>query len=203
MTEKMRIGFDCDDVLVNSADYTARLYNDAYGTSLTRDHWYDFGSMEPWGVDTFAQAATRVTDIMHADTYTGLEALPDASRVLRTLKLGGHALMIVTGRPDSLRASTERMLEALYPAIFDSENLYFTNHFGTDGTKLTKASVATRLGLTHFVDDQIEHANGVAATGIQTILFSDRYAWNREGADANVTRVGGWPELGEYFDGQR
>ena len=201
--DALRIGFDCDDVLVNSADYTARMYNETHGTSLTRRHWYDFRSMEPWGVDSLPIAIERVNAVMHAENFTELEPLQGAKTTLSRLKALGHSLLIITGRPETLRHQTADMLGTLFPRIFDEDDLYFTNHFGDDPSKRTKAEVATEIALTHFVDDQVEHVNSMVATGVRTLLFSDNYAWNQTGADSRVVRVGSWQEIGDYFDEQQ
>ena len=176
------------------------MYNMAHGTALSRDHWYDFRSMEPWGVDALPVAVERVSTIMHDENFTELEPLKGAEQTLNRLKALGHALLIITGRPETLRSQTADMLGKLYPGVFEEEDLYFTNHFGDDATKRTKAKVATDVKLTHFVDDQVEHVNGLVSTGIKTLLFSDNYAWNQTGADPRVKKVGSWQEIGDYFE---
>jgi len=199
MTQKhFRIGFDFDDVLVSTADHVVSLYNQKYGTHLTRDNWYNFSPMTPWGVETFPEAASRVADLL----YSLGEARPfvGASKVLSRLKDDGHDLFIITGRPESVRTQTLDILNKYYPGIFDDTSLFFTDHFGQDGKRADKSSLCVDLRLTHFIDDQVEHANIVASEGIKTILFSDNYAWNKSGLNQGITRLSSWQKIEDFFD---
>lgn len=195
-----RIGFDFDDVLVSSADHTVKLYNELYGTKLTRDDWYDDPSIvAPWEVASFADIVTRVVEIQAGDAFDGVEPLKDAREVLRRLKRAGHELVVITGRPPQLRANTERLLKRYYGDIFTSADLYLTDHFAHEGERVDKGDIALQLKLTHFVDDVISHANSVARKGIKTILFSDNYKWNQAAPDKEVVRLSSWQVIGDYF----
>lgn len=196
-----RIGFDFDDVLVGTADHVASLYNKEYGTHLTRDNWYNFNPITPWNVKTFSEVTSRVANLL----YNLGEARPLAGsqQVLSRLKDAGHELFIITGRPESVRPQTLGILNKYYPGIFDNSSLYFTDHFSQDGKRVEKSNLCNDLNLTHFIDDQVEHANIVAAEGVKTILFSDNYAWNQSGADDNVTKLSSWQKIEEFFNDEQ
>lgn len=202
MAEKhFRIGFDFDDVLVGTADHVASLYNKAYGTHLTRDNWYNFDPMTPWGVKTFPEVASRVANLL----YNLGEAIPitGSQQVLSRLKNAGHKLFVITGRPESVRSQTLGILDKYYPGIFDDTSLYFTDHFSQDGKRVEKSDLCNDLHLTYFIDDQVEHANIVAAEGIKTILFSDNYAWNQSGLNSNITKLSSWQGIEEFFNDEQ
>lgn len=193
-----RIGFDFDDVLVGTADHAVSLYNETYGTNLTRDNWYDFKPITPWGVKTFPELSARVAKLLY-----GLgEALPikGSQQVLKQLNDSGHELFVVTGRPENVRIQTLNILNKYYPNIFNDSSLYFTDHFSQAGQRVEKSDICIDLRLTHFIDDQVEHVNIVSKEGIKTILFSDNYKWNKSGVNNNITRLTSWKEIKEFFN---
>jgi len=203
MPKKLRIGFDFDDVLIASADHITKLYNGIYGTKLTRDNWYEDQSIvEPWDVDDFSLVLSRVTEIMPSEDFMQVEPLKDAHDVLKHLKEQGHDLLVITGRPQMIRASTEQILTKYYGDIFNVDELQLTDHFAQEGKRTDKGDIALELALTHFVDDVIQHANSVASKGITTVLFDDGYKWNQAEPDHGVVRIKSWKALGEFFDGQ-
>jgi len=196
-----RIGFDLDDVLLGTADVVTSLYSDKYGADVTRDDWYDYESIDKtWQVGTKTQLNSRLINLNYSDDYVNVvKALRDSQRVLRDLKDAGHTLSLVTGRPESSRIKTYTVLSRLFSGVFSNEDLYFTDHYNHDGHKSSKADVAVRLGLTHFIDDLIEHADIVAAEGIKTILFSDNYKWNQTAAKEGIIRLNSWQEIEKFF----
>ncbi len=192
------IGIDFDDVLIASADRTTELYNELYGTHLTRDDWYDDPSITaPWAVDSFSEVVSRVVEVHSMKKFENVQPIKDARRVLQKLKDAGHTLIIITGRPVVLRTQTEQLVEKYYKDIVST--LYFTDHFSHEGERVSKGDIASTLGLTHFIDDVIQHANDVARIGVKTILFSDNYKWNQARADKGVIRLKSWQEIGEFF----
>lgn len=199
-----RIGLDFDDVLIASADHTVELYNARYGTELTRDDWYDDPDIvDPWKVETFKDVVERVVQIQQQDDFLSVEPLKEAQRVLKRLKAIGHELVVITGRPEQLRSSTLALLDKYYGDVFKTSDLYFTNHFAHNGTRVHKGDIAKELNLTHFVDDVIQHANNVSSAGVRTILFSNDYKWNQGEVDEGVVRLNGWREIGEFFDAEQ
>jgi uncharacterized HAD superfamily protein len=199
---KLRIGIDIDDVLIKSAEFSIRLYNEEYGTKLTLDDWYDFSSPEVWGVDDLPTIVKRVMDIFKDEAFVSVEPVEDAKAVLGHLVNDGHELCAITGRTETIRQQTILVLDTHFPDIFKSETVYFVDHFSHDGQKTSKADVGTRLGLTHFIDDQVEHANALNQAGVTTILFSQGYKWNQTGADKSVKRASDWKSIGEFLDAE-
>ena len=199
----LRIGFDFDDVLVSSADHTVALYNRQFGTQLTRDDWNDDPALViPWNAVDYAAVVSRVADIQSADDFMDVEPLIGAPEVLQTLKAAGHTLVVVTGRPSRMLEPTKRLLEKYYPGIFDPNDLHFTDHFAHEGERTSKGDIATQLGLTHFVDDVLQHANEVASTGAVVVLFDDGYKWNQTDPEHGIVRLSSWKDIGEFFVAQ-
>lgn len=201
-TRPFIIGIDFDDVLIGSADRTTELYNELYGTHLTRDDWYDDPSITaPWAVDSFSEIVQRVVEVHSMKQFEDVQPIQDAQGVLQALKAAGHTLIIITGRPVSLRSETERLVDKYYKDIVDT--LYFTDHFSHEGQRVSKADITSRLGLTHFIDDVIQHANDVSRTGVKTILFSHNYKWNQAPTDEAVLRLSSWKEIGAFFNDEQ
>ena len=198
--DHLKIGIDFDDVLFKTAEKTADLYNARYGTQLTKDNWYNFSPMSPWGTDKLPEAVRRVVEIMASDEFVGVTPIEGARIVLEELRGQGDELIVLTGRPEAMRRITLLALKECYPDIFSQNGLYFTNHFGKPDERVGKGSIAKQLGLTHFIDDQVEHVQDVASEGVQAILFSDNYAWNQTQLDEDIVRVSNWEEIGAYFE---
>ena len=202
MAGRMRIGFDFDDVLAQTAERTVQLYNQLYSTRLEVDDWYDFTDMSRWGDERLPKVVARVSDILQSDEFTDTVIdLEEAKVVVSALYDAGHILSIITGRSEQLRQQTVRTAERLFPGIFPTESVYFTDHFATEGGMLTKGEVAKQLELTHYVDDQIVHAEDVAATGTKVVLFGHR-KWNASEDISGAVRVDNWRALKEYFESE-
>lgn len=199
---RLKIGFDIDDVLFTTVDYSIAAYNSRYGTHLTRNNWYNFDpdSLVLWGANDIPLIVSRVAAIFGSDGARAMVPIRDSLVVLRKLEKAGHELFAITGRPESLRSQTLRLLHESFSGIFTNETLFFVDHFNHDGEKATKADTATKLGLTHFVDDQIEHVNGVSNKGVSCVLFGDNYKWNRGVVDEGVKRLTNWQEIEAFFD---
>jgi uncharacterized HAD superfamily protein len=200
--QMLRIGIDIDDVLLHSADQTIKLYNDTYGTSMTTNNWYDFSSMELWGTDDKSEVVKRVSLLFAEDDFADVKPIMNANEVLTHLERAGHELFAITGRPESIRKQTMEVLGKYYPGLFIDSSVYFVDHFSHDGNKANKADLALELGLTHFIDDQVEHVNLLDRAGVKTVLFSQDYAWNQSGADKNIIRLGDWQSVGKFLDAE-
>jgi len=201
MSERtLRIGIDIDDVLIKSVDRAVEMYNEAFGTAITRDTWYDFSDLEVWGDDDLRVLVNRVVGLFSSDAFASVQPLEGANDVLNHLKREGHELFAVTGRSESIRKQTLFVLDKCYPDLFENDTVFFVDHYSHDGEKASKADVSAELQLTHFVDDQIEHVNSLSRAGIKTVLFSQDYKWNQTGADDNVIRLNDWQSVGVFFD---
>ena len=204
----LRIGIDIDDVLLKSAKRSIELYNEAYDTNLTLDDWYDFKDPEVWskiwGHSDMRELIRRVVATMADDAFASVEPLEDAAEVLTHLKNEGHELFAITGRAESIRKQTKFVLDLCFPGIFTDETLTFVDYYAHDGAKASKSDVAHELGIDYFVEDLLDHANDLARSGIQTILFSPGYKWNSQGPDAdvidNVVVLDSWRKIGDFID---
>lgn len=207
--KKLRIGFDIDDVLVQTADALTGVHNAIYGTNLGRQHLYEHSAAtaEAWGVEDGPAINKRINEIVPLDEWNDAAApFEGAMEVLSQLKAEGCELFAVTGRPAFLREKTVSTLNKHYPGIFSDERLHMTDIWGLDGTpakKITKLDIARELKLTHFVEDYLVHADVLGEGGITTLLFSDGYPWNQTGGHKSLIRINSWKEIGEFFENER
>jgi len=200
------IGIDFDDVLVATGLRVLNDYNDLYGTSLTLDDWYDLTpeALIRYGATEVNEVVKRVMEMQGKDDFS-VTPIEGAVEALKVLQQRGHKLMVITGRPESLRTQTLRNVEQYFGDIFTPENLYFVDHFNHDdvvGKRVTKANVASDLALDYFIDDVISHANIVAGIGVRTALLDRGYKWNQGIVDSGVTRLTSWREILEFIDGR-
>ena len=202
MTRTLRIGIDIDDVLIKSVDRAVVMYNKAYGTNITRDTWYDFSDPSVWGGDELPALVKKVVDVFTDPAFQTVLPMENAYETLVHLRNEGHVLFAITGRSESIRPQTMSILDKCFPDFFTNETVFFVDHFSHDGQKASKADVGAKLALTHFIDDQVEHANALHQAGITTILFSQNYRWNRTGADEDIVRLSDWKAIGELLDAE-
>ncbi|HEY8886405.1 MAG TPA: hypothetical protein VIM31_02815 [Candidatus Microsaccharimonas sp.] len=205
MARKLRIGIDIDDTLISSVDTVTGLNNVLYGTTLTRDDWFNVSAegIEHWGLQDGPAISDRVHELMTHKDYMGkVASIEGAQDVLNRLASEGHELFAVTSRPDYIREQTVQELELCFPGIFSDDTLFMINAFSADPSvaSTTKFGVAVQLELTHFIDDLLIHANAVSDGGIQTILFSDNYLWNQGSEHGGVVRLGSWKDIGMFLD---
>jgi uncharacterized HAD superfamily protein len=206
--KKLRIGFDIDDVLVNSAVALTTLHNQVHGTTLNMSHIYNLEDTESWGVADGQGIIDRIQEIMAHEQWLDLDTpFEGAVAILLRLKDEGCKVFAVTGRPASTRGATLELLDRYYPGIFTDETLFMTDIFAVDGRpieKVTKLDIARQLKLTHFVEDYLVHADVLADGGITTVLFSGaHYHWNKVGGHHSLVRLNNWQEIGEFFDDER
>jgi len=204
--QRLRIGFDVDDVLINSVDVVIELNNRLYGSSLARHQWYDMTIADVWKVPTPRDIAGRVDELIrHPEYRQNIRAIAGAFETIRDIK-DHYDLFAITGRPTELRTETIWVLNQCFPGLFTDETLHMTNFKAVDGHvvgRRNKLDVARELGLTHFVDDLPAHANLLADGGVKTVLFNDDYAWGEGEHHPAIIRVSNWQELKEYLDHER
>lgn len=204
--QRLRIGFDVDDVLINSVDVVVELNNRLYGSFLQRHQWYDMTIADVWKVPTARDIAGRVDELIrHPEYRQKIRAIDGSLEALRGL-VDHYEVFAITGRPAELRAETVWVLDQCFPGLFSDETLHMTNFKAVDGHvvgKRNKLDVARELALTHFVDDLPTHANLLAEGGVKTVLFNDDYAWGEGEHHPDIVRVSSWQELKEYLDHER
>lgn len=85
MARRLVIAFDCDDVLIPTAEPTVKNYNDRFGTNLKLQHFYGHDDLTPWGGVAYDEAIGRVFDFLRSEEYAPIAPYVDAIEAIRSL----------------------------------------------------------------------------------------------------------------------
>ncbi|MEK7460093.1 MAG: hypothetical protein AAB628_00900 [Patescibacteria group bacterium] len=185
-----KIGVDLDDVLMACNEAICLWHNANYGTSYTKKDVVSYEFNRVWGCTT-EEAAARVHKFFHSEEHS--RALPVSGAVSGIRFLGEENIHIITARPLMISGLTTKWLEKYFPDMverihFVGKEQEYSHH------QTTKPEICKSLGIEIFVDDALVHARGVAAAGIQVLLFDN--PWNQvDELPKNVERVYSWDEI--------
>jgi uncharacterized HAD superfamily protein len=177
--KKLTIGLDIDGVIVDYAAVMMPVISHACGRHVSVEEICTYDITECLELDE--KTADNVwRQILESDSL--FHAPPIEGAVTGLSSLSGHEIWIVTGRPASLDELTERWL---------SERNIRYDRIVFDRT-MDKMLVGPEFDV--FVEDFLEGARVIAATGVLTLLFDQ--PWNRSDAlPENCKRVRDWPAI--------
>lgn len=198
---KRIIAVDLDDVLSSQVDAMINFLAAAHDVHLNADdfkapgnYWSYFENMpgidpekrEQW-FNEFLDAKTPYTQTISAEVVESLQRL----------KGMGYTLEIVTSRGKDWQKGTEEWLEKHQPNVFN--NIHFVELWGTKSKKATKAEICQQIGAGYLIDDNVEHCNLAAESGVTALLFGE-FGWNLyHEVHPKVQRVKDWAEVVEFF----
>lgn len=198
--EKQTIAVDIDDVLSDNAKGFIEFSNQRWGTNLTIDDYTEHWA-QMWHVDE-AEVLSRSDEFHDSDAMARFAHRPEAEPVLRDL-CREYNLVNTTSRKSIMAGITREWIEVAYGGLFSA--IHHAGFYDNDalGLHLTKADLCLKVGASYLIDDQLKHCGAAARVGIKAVLFGD-YAWNRtDDLPPGITRAHDWPEVQEYFDGER
>lgn len=191
----MKIGFDCDDVLLDFRKGLHDYHNNVYGTNFERDEYYtDLAKM--WDCSE-EESKRRVFEFYDTDKHWNTPPVLGAPEAIKHLKKYND-LFVITSRPEEIKKKTNEWIDTYFPKMFN--DVCFTNQYYGGGAIRSKGEIGKELGLDYFVDDMIHHANDVARQGIPVLLFDG--PWNREKLDPGIQRVHSWDEIVQILSPQ-
>ena len=166
---RLVIAVDCDDVLVPTAPFMVRAYNQLYGTSATLAQLND-PSFDIWQADEALQNE-RWAQLIEVEGYKELR--PSAEEVTILKKIAAqHELHLVTARKEHERAFTQALLEQHLLGVFTTMEFV-----GWDGSK---GQICRKIGADVLIDDNMHHLQNALQFALPAggaILFGD-YPWN-------------------------
>lgn len=182
MTERrLTVAFDCDDVLIPTAEAIVNNYNSRFDTDLNLGDLYKPASIERWGTDDHDEAIERVNVFLRSEEHAQIAPYAEAVIAVRGLA-EVHDLHVITGRASFLEHVTRHMIDTHFTGCFKS--IEHTNYIvaSTDTTALrrSKGEVAVAIGADLLVDDHIAHGSNVMEAGIEGVLVFGDYPWNRQ-----------------------
>src|SRR4051812_18112092 len=123
---KKIIGVDLDDVLLQFTEHLLRFLNAKYGTRHQRKDSFDFKLERVWN-ESKELVDRKILEFYGSEAHAQAAPFPDAIPGIQKLKEAGHELHLITSKPDSLRAVTEKWLDAHFPGAF--AGVHFMNEF--------------------------------------------------------------------------
>ena len=190
MSQRKRIGIDFDDVLMEFNMFFCLYNNMLYGTNKTKQDitTYDLGKV--WNCSQ-EEAMRRVMNFFQSSYHANAQPLPYSREVVARL-VKHHDLVIITSRPEGVRAETVAWLETHFKGLFSE--VCFTGSFTNQpGIKKTKAEACKELNIDMCIEDAPEHALNMAGQGIPVLMIDA--PWNTDVSGPNITRVSGWMEI--------
>jgi len=124
------------------------------------------------------------------DIFTNVPAREGAAQTLRSLADRGCSIHLITHRDERHRQVTEDWLRR-HGFVYDSLTMCST------GTGYSKKEACLELGVQFFVDDKLENAQEVAASGIYTLLF---FASHNAQRPNDLPLVKNWTEVSEHIE---
>lgn len=189
MTQRKKIGFDLDDVLMDFNNSLCIFHNREYGTTYSRNDIFTFNLEKVWNCGR-EQAVRRVLDFYDSELHTNILPVIGAVDGILALK-DSYDLYIVTAKPEALKDQTYRWLHKHFYHAF--KDVYFTNHFLGEGPRRSKGEICRELGIDLFIDDSLENAYSIATVGVPVLLFDT--PWNQEDVAPPIHRVKGWEQI--------
>jgi len=188
LLQKLRIGVDVDDVLVESLPAYLELFRRRFGREVKIEEaaWEIFRRFPEIPAE---EIRGFYAELEQTDFLGRRPVYQEAVIGVRTLAAAGHRLFVVTGRLAQHQDHTRRMLEgAGLLGLF--EDLVHR-----DGESLAgyKPRVLRELGLQLHIEDELDMARAVAEVPVPVLLF-DR-PWNQGELPEGVTRVGDWEQV--------
>ena len=188
---KMKIGFDLDDVVADFFPAFLRFYNQRHNQNYSLKDIISYWIWEV-GIGKDKEEAIALVDEFHdSECYDDSPPVKGAREGLEELKQLHPVLYIVTSRPLRFREKTDRFIGNHFSEI--PLTMCYSNDFH-DGSGYSKADIGKNLGLDLFVEDCLKYGVALAKAGIPTLLL-DR-PWNQNGQPlGNITRVYNWEEI--------
>lgn len=176
--QKLVLTFDCDDVLVPTAQLIINAYNEMYGTEVGLDQFYA-DNPEAWGTESLLEASQRVDVLLRAGITAEAVADEETIAIVEAIARDGHEMHVVTGRQSYQEPVTTMQLNKFFPGIFQSvehTNMYATGDLAH--LRRSKGEVCAALGSHMLVDDHITHGEDVIAAGVEDVVVYGSYPWN-------------------------
>jgi hypothetical protein len=200
---KLTIGIDVDDVLAKSTDALRTVVNKKLKVNLLPEHYQI--QDDYWG---YYEAVWRQNGLADKISLADIEPMMELNQshvlpyentalALKTLSKN-YELVVITSRPPSWRAATDRWLEEHFGNLFSK--VIFTRETNTSEHK-SKGRICVDNKASYFIDDNVEHAKSAHQLGIKVILFGD-YGWQHT-VPKHFVRCKDWQEVLEYFENEK
>ncbi len=186
----MKIGFDIDEVLLDTIPAFLDYHNPKLGTDFkkedifTYDLWEIIGCSREEAIGLFREFFFSGHEIKPVEG--AIEAVDYLSR--------SHELYNITSRDIMLKDLTHACIDKYFPNKF--KEIHFTNQWGT-GKSTTKGIICSEQKIDVLIEDGLHYAREVSQLGIRVLLYD--CPWNQEEVNGYIKRVRNWPEIVDYL----
>lgn len=191
--ERLKIGIDIDEVIVEFLDSLLEFYNEKYNKDLRKEDFSDYfinniigGTQENLEkeLDDFGYPVEKIKLVDGA-----IDAIKKLSR--------DHDLFILTARHPRFKHQTETFLNKHFGDIFN-EILYTGEVFKEFG--ITKADLCNEKKIEFMIDDNSIFAREIAEKGVKVFLLDKPWNQNYETHD-NIFKVNHWEDVVNKING--
>jgi len=186
-TEKLKIGIDIDEVVVEFFKKYLELFNKKFEKNLTFENIVKFNI---WNLTDVSRedALKLIEDFYNSEDFFELDLIEGVKDALIKLHKN-YEIHFITSRPESVKEKTNLFLKSLF------EDIYFNLHFseGVFGEFKTKAQICKELGIKILIEDRRKYAFECAQNGIKVLLLDK--PWNQNCEHENIIRVKNWKEI--------
>lgn len=194
---EIRVGFDVDDVLYETARQSVGYFNEVFGLNLTLEDMYRRPTVESNGSDDLNVLLQRVNRFI-IERGLELPVMEDAVKITQALADKGMQLYAITGRSPETEDVTRQALTRDFGDIF--KNVMFTSHLDEE-RRTSKGDICRELDLTAFIEDLPAHVRDILGkSGTTTALLFGDYPWNSLTEDSDIIRCPTWADVEREVD---
>lgn len=202
MKEKIRIGIDIDEVLINTIDSVVDFYNIKYNHAPLKndeiiykksDKIQDIVDMSPEDAELF------LLEYFNSEYHINCLPIEDSKNILSDLI--DFNISAITFRSKEVSSVTLDWLDKNFKNIFSDVHFLGDKIAGGDSIKHlnSKGEYAKDLGIKIFIEDSLKNSLDIASYGISVILLDK--PWNQEeNLPENIHRVKNWSEILEKIN---
>ena len=174
---ELKIGIDIDDTSIDFVGTYILFYNQKYNKNLKRENVQFYNSGKPFGIIN-GEPSSLINEFYNSKLFMEITPFPNAFETMKKLKQAGYNLISITSRPDSLRATTENLLERCFPNIFSDLFFSYNHYTKMNENEKSKAEICLSENVSHIIDDSLTYCIQCAERGIEALLFGN-YHWNK------------------------
>lgn len=190
MEEKLKIGIDIDEVVVEFFKKYLELFNEKFEKNIDFDSWTKYNIWDFTDISR-EDALGLVNEFQESGGLDDLELVEGVKEALMELNQK-YEIYFITSRPQSIKEKTENFLKNLF-SEFNFE-LHFSGGVWNDSK--SKVTICNELGIKIMVEDNADYALGCAEKGVKVFLLDKPWNQNVEEHE-NVIRVRNWDEIME------
>lgn len=184
---KMRIGVDLDDVIVEFSKTFLDFYNKKKSTRFEYRGWTKYQFADSFGLDR--EGVNLVAEeFFNSNLFYELDFFKDSKKCLNQLSKKNQ-LYIVTSRPIRHGEKTKKFIEGNLPGVFNE--IFYSDEVCKDHAQ-GKAEICKREQIEIIIEDNLEYALCCNQNKIKPIIFNRN--WNKEYSNG-ILRAGDWNQI--------